>query len=189
MKKKILVAILATTMALSITACGGESPSPDAETESNAEESAIEETNDVTDDSGFEIVDNINIDTNEISLKYTGYNIVDGTDNDGNPIKEIVVYFDFSNKTSVSERIHEAVSIDAFQNGVQLTNWLGDVDGNESVENSYKNIIDGATLNVGVIFELEDTENAVKIRISNSYSDIYGENSELFSQEQEIEIQ
>lgn len=140
-------------------------------------------------EAGYEKVNEINIDTDEISLKYTGYEIVDGVGENGEPIKEAVIYFDFANKTPFSERIHEAVQISVFQNGIQLTNWLGDIEGNEAVSNSYDFIIDGATLNVGLLFELKDTENPLKIRVEKSYSEMYGEDSELFAQQQELNLQ
>lgn len=193
MRKKIKMIILLSVMAVSLVACGEDNGVQKNEADTTLPETGSEDSNlDVSKnedlDNGYEIVDEINIDTNEIALKYTGYEIVDGTGENEEEIKEAIIYFDFSNKTSISERIHEAINISVFQNGIELTNWLGDVEGNESVSNSYEYIIDGANLNVGLLFELKDVENPIKIRVENSFSEIYGENGEMFAQEQELNL-
>ena len=207
MKKKFVIALLACILSVSTVACGNTTDTKDSQVKQTTESKKdTSERDDSSNDEmsqaewianggadnmedGYEKVESINIDTSDISLKYTGQKIVDGTDNNGNAIKELIVYFDFTNKTSMPSRIHESFEIDAFQNGVQLTNWMSDVDGDESVENSYTNIMDNATMNVGIIFELKDMQNEVKIRVSNSGSGPYTDNSELFAQQQEINIQ
>lgn len=198
MKKKMLCVLTVSMMTLSLMACGQKELDSSEnntrtieETENENEMSQSEWIDEHAGEyeDGYEVVDSINIDTPEILLKYTGYEIIDGEDNDGNQIKEAILYFDYSNKTSIPERIYEAISIEVFQNGIQLINWISDIEGNQSVENSYNTIIDGTTLNVGMIFELEDTENPLLIRVCQSYSDMYGDNAELFYQQQELEIQ
>lgn len=191
--KKLKIILLAGALAVLLMACGGDNgaqknkaDTTPTKTESGDSNLDVSKNEDL--DNGYEIVDEIDIDTNEIALKYTGYEIVDGTGENEEEIKEAIIYFDFSNKTSISERIHEAINISVFQNGIELTNWLGDVEGNESVSNSYEYIIDGANLNVGLLFELKDVENPIKIRVENSFSEIYGENGEMFAQEQELNL-
>ena len=199
MKKKIATIMLIAAMAINATACGGSGNATEKskKVESNSTEKSddemsqaewVENNAEDTMEDGYEKVESINIDTDEVSLKYTGQKITDGTDNDGNAIKELIVYFDFTNKTSTPSRVYEAFETNAFQNGLQLINWMSDVDGDESVANSYENIMDGATLNVGIIFELKDTENPIKLRIANSSSGPYTDSSELFAQQQEITL-
>ena len=204
MKKKFVIALLACILSASTVACGNTTDTKDSKAKQTTESKKdTSERDDSSNDEmsqaewianggadnmedGYEKVESINIDTSDISLKYTGQKIVDGTDNDGNAIKELIVYFDFTNKTSTPSRIYEAFEINAFQNGLQLINWMSDVDGDESVANSYENIMDNATLNVGIIFELKDIGNPVKLRIENSFSGPYTDSSEIFAQQQEL---
>lgn len=192
MKKKVVSILLTMSLGLAMTACGsGEVESELVESEAEAEAEKADEMSQsewMEANGGYEKVECINVDTDEITLKYTGYEIVDGIDDNEEPIKEVVVYFDYTNKTQIDERIHEAVLVEAYQGGIGLINWLTDIEGNESVENSYTYIMDGATLNVGIVFELENVEDPVRIRVGNSYSGIYTENSAVFACEQEISL-
>lgn len=192
MKKKAVSILLAMSLVFGLTACGNSEP---VESESEAETEVGETDEDEMPQSewmeangGYEKVDCIDVDTDEVALKYTGYEIVDGIGDNEEPIKELVVYFDYTNKTQIDEQVRGAVLAEAYQGGIGLTNWMTDIEGNESVENSYTFIMDGATLNVGIVFELENTEDPVRIRVENSYSGIYSENSEVFAYEQEISL-
>ena len=199
MKKKIVTMLLIGTMALSITACGGDK---ELKKENNAKTEATEKELNENDsnmsqsewiasggadnmEDGYEIVDSINIDTEDISLVYTGLEILDSTDDAGNPIKQLVVYCDFTNKTSNAMSSSSAFSTRAFQNGVELKGWGGS-EKNESLKNSTLDIMDGATLNVGFLFDLRDSESPVKFRITDSL--VY-EGEEKFAQQQEIKLQ
>lgn len=199
MKKKIVTMLLIGTMALSITACGGDK---ELKKENNAKTEATEKELNENDsnmsqsewiasggadnmEDGYEIVDSINIDTEDISLVYTGLEILDSTDDAGNPIKQLVVYCDFTNKTSNAMSSSSAFSTRAFQNGVELQGWGGS-EKNESLKNSTLDIMDGATLNVGFLFDLRDSESPVKFRITDSL--VY-EGEEKFAQQQEIKLQ
>lgn len=201
MKKKIIVLMLAGMMALSTTACGGSNntSSNNDKSASTKEESVVannstsndtskDTTEDSVDDDGFEKVDSINVDTNEVSLKYTGSEVVDGTDNDGNAIKEAVVYFDYTNKTSTPADITSAFMIDAYQGGVGLINFVTSIDGNDAVENYYTEIKDGATINVGFVFQLENTDDDLEIQIQSGMSELYENAQDFFYQKQLITL-
>ena len=72
----------------------------------------------------------------------------------------------------------------AFQGGIEMQGWGGS-NLNESLENEAVDIMDGATINVGFLFDLHDEKNPVKFRVSESL--VYeGENQ--FAQQQEIKI-
>ncbi len=198
MKKRILSMILVGVLALLLSACG-ESPEEKKDSNDTAqseprEESAedemsqaewMEEYGNEKMQDGYEVVDEINIDTKEISLKYTGHEIIDSTDDDGNPIKQLIVYCDFTNKTNTATSSSYAISSQAFQNGIELQAWGGS-EYNEPLKNEMVDIMDGATLNVGYLFDLRDTENPVKIRISSAF---VFEEWEMFAQQQEIILQ
>lgn len=196
MKKKVVSVLLMMSLVFVLVACGsnGSKNEPEkAETEESDEDEMSQsewmEANGGEENDGYEKVDCIDVDTDEIALKYTGYEIFDGIGDNEEPIKELVVYFDYTNKTQTEERIHEAVSMKAYQGGIGLTNWLTNIEGNEPVENSYTYIMDEATLNVGIVFELKNVEDSVRIRVENSYSGIYTESSEIFACEQEISLE
>ena len=180
MTKKLLCVIICVISAISLLACNS------SESSSENTQNLIEDGTDNSED-GYEVVDSINIDTNEMSLIYTGHEIIDGTGENEEPIKELVVYFDYTNKTSVSISAYSGINIKAFQNGVSLINWI--TDGNESIENIHTEIIDSATINVGFVFELQDINNPVKIRVDNSYFSYEFEDSiETQYQQQEISL-
>lgn len=179
MKKRILATLLTMALAISLVACGGKKNNipeePETEESSDKVIDEVDTQQDDLNEAGFKEVEKINIDTDEITLKYTGHEILDDSvlEDDGEtqrPIKELIVYFDYTNKTSVGSRIFEAVQTEAYQNGISLTNWMGTSydEENEALGNSYKEIMDGATLNVALAYELEDAENQVKLRVDNS---------------------
>lgn len=201
--KKLKMMLLAGVLTISLAACGGkEAKEPDdattqeAENDSgNAEKEGQQEKdedemsqsewveaygNDKM-DNGYEIVDEINIDTSEICLKYTGYEIVDDVDDNEQPIKKLVVRFDFTNKSSIPMCSASAIGSMAFQNGIELQGW-----GGTDILNDMTNIKDGATINIGCMFDLIDTENPVELNISNG---INFEGIELFAQQQELNLQ
>lgn len=179
MKKRILATLLTMALAISLVACGGKKNNipeePETEESSDKVIDEVDTQQDDLNEAGFKEVEKINIDTDEITLKYTGHEILDDSvlEDDGEtqrPIKELIVYFDYTNKTSVGSRIFESVQTEAYQNGISLTNWMGTSydEENEALGNSYKEIMDGATLNVALAYELEDAENQVKLRVDNS---------------------
>ena len=74
-----------------------------------------------------------------------------------------------------------AFSCTAFQNGIELQGW-----GGAETLNDTTHIKDGATINVGFMFDLIDTENPVELNFS---SGLNFEGVELFAQQQELNLQ
>ena len=68
----------------------------------------------------------------------------------------------------------------AYQGGIELQGW-----GGADYLNDMTDIKDGATLNVGFMFDLLNTDEPVEINLSNG---IWYEGSETFSQTQKINI-
>lgn len=195
MKKKILSMLLVGVTALSMVACGGGGESGVSQEEydkvvkerdqykAELEEIKQKEEKDVSTDenNGTEKVDSINIDTSEITLKYTNYEIKENTDYDGNTKKQLVVYFDFTNKMKDPMSSGSGFSSKAFQGGIELR-----ASGGADFLNDMTKIKDGATINVGFLFDLNDTETPVEIEISNG---IQFKGTENFAQQQEIALE
>lgn len=127
-----------------------------------------------------EMVDEIFVDNSEISLKYTGFEIRDDIDDNEQPIKRIVVYLDFTNKMNSPMSSSNSINSIAYQGGIELQGW-----GGADYLNDMTDIKDGATLNVGFMFDLLNTDEPVEINLSNG---IWYEGSETFSQTQKINI-
>lgn len=127
-----------------------------------------------------EIVDEISVDNSEISLKYTGFEIKDDIDDNEQPIKRIVIYLDFTNKMNSPMSSSNSINSIAYQGGIELQGW-----GGADYLNDMTEIKDGATLNVGFMFDLLNTDEPVEINLSNG---IWYEGSETFSQTQKINI-
>ena len=189
MKKKILSMLLVGVVAISLIACGGNDENAPENREGGEDRAKMleEAEKNVPEnmEDGYEMVDSINIDTSEISMKYTGHEIIDDVDNDGQNQKRIVVYFDFTNKTSNAMSAGSTFMTFAFQNGVEMQGWGGS-SYNESLENEMVDIMDGATINVAFLYDLKDETSPIKFRIENSYA---FEGSEYFAQQQEIVLQ
>lgn len=196
MKKRIVSILLVSLLSISLWACGTEKKSDKPKEEQKIEDTKsddelsqsewMEKYGDDLMEDGYEKVESINIDTSEISLKYTGFEIFDDTDDEGNPQKRLAIYCDFTNKTSnaMSSSIFQT---QAFQNGIEMQGWGGPATYyNESLENEMVDIMDGATINIGFLFDLQDTENTVKFRVSQA---IIYEGEELFAQQQEIALE
>lgn len=88
-------------------------------------------------------------------IKYTGYEL--SSDYEGKSC--IIVYYDYTNKaTEPMSAMSAWIGLNAYQNGVQMKGTvISSADENQSVENEYKKIMPGYTLNIGDAFLLSDT--------------------------------
>lgn len=172
MKKKIVTLLLASAMSLSITACGGSGDSVQKDTETQTTAPAETDTEDEEELISGK-VDLINIDNEEGTLSYTKHEV--STDYEGNPV--IVVYFDYTNKKPETSYSQMTFYPQAFQNGVECDYGIL-MEENEGVNNSTKEITTGTTLNVAFVYELQDTENVVTMKVTdqsaeNLFKDYY----------------
>lgn len=220
MKKKFVVALLACILSISTVACGNTSQKKESSTKQTAQSSSKKEIrqkavtnakkdassdddenlsqeewvkkhgNDNIED-GYDKVEKIDITSNTTSFKYTGSKVVDDTDSSGKKI--LLVYFDFTNINDRDCTFLDHYSFVAYQNGIQLekTDWASAIDDDESYNNYYKEVLSGATINVGIPFELQDDTSPVKFRADNSDDvDIDNDNvTQLIAQQQEINLQ
>ena len=220
MKKKFVVALLACILSISTVACGNTSQKKESSTKQTAQSSSKKKSgkkavtnakkdassdddenlsqeewvkkhgNDNIED-GYDKVEKIDITSNTTSFKYTGSKVVDDTDSSGKKI--LLVYFDFKNINDRDCTFLDHYSFVAYQNGIQLekTDWASAIDDDESYNNYYKEVLSGATINVGIPFELQDDTSPVKFRADNSDDvDIDNDNvTQLIAQQQEINLQ
>lgn len=220
MKKKFVVALLACILSISTVACGNTSQKKESSTKQTAQSSSKKKSgkkavtnakkdassdddenlsqeewvkkhgNDNIED-GYDKVEKIVITSNTTSFKYTGSKVVDDTDSSGKKI--LLVYFDFTNINDRDCTFLDHYSFVAYQNGIQLekTDWASAIDDDESYNNYYKEVLSGATINVGIPFELQDDTSPVKFRADNSDDvDIDNDNvTQLIAQQQEINLQ
>lgn len=220
MKKKFVVALLACILSISTVACGNTSQKKESSTKQTAQSSSKKKSgkkavtnakkdassdddenlsqeewvkkhgNDNIED-GYDKVGKIDITSNTTSFKYTGSKVVDDTDSSGKKI--LLVYFDFTNINDRDCTFLDHYSFVAYQNGIQLekTDWASAIDDDESYNNYYKEVLSGATINVGIPFELQDDTSPVKFRADNSDDvDIDNDNvTQLIAQQQEINLQ
>lgn len=220
MKKRIALALLALTLSVSTVACGNTSQKKESSTKQTTESSSKKksDTKDTTNskkdkssdddenlsqeewvkkhgndniEDGYDKVEKIDITSNTTSFKYTGSKVVDDTDSSGKKI--LLVYFDFTNINDRDCTFLDHYSFVAYQNGIQLekTDWASAIDDDESYNNYYKEVLSGATINVGIPFELQDDTSPVKFRADNSDDvDIDNDNvTQLIAQQQEINLQ
>ena len=220
MKKKFVVALLACILSISTFACGNTSQKKESSTKQTAQSSSKKksDTKDTTNskkdkssdddenlsqeewvkkhgndniEDGYDKVEKIDITSNTTSFKYTGSKVVDDTDSSGKKI--LLVYFDFTNINDRDCTFLDHYSFAAYQNGIQLekTDWASAIDDDESYNNYYKEVLSGATINVGIPFELQDDTSPVKFRADNSDDvDIDNDNvTQLIAQQQEINLQ
>ena len=220
MKKKFVVALLACILSISTVACGNTSQKKESSTKQTAQSSSKKksDTKDTTNskkdkssdddenlsqeewvkkhgndniEDGYDKVEKIDITSNTTSFKYTGSKVVDDTDSSGKKI--LLVYFDFTNINDRDCTFLDHYSFVAYQNGIQLekTDWASAIDDDESYNNYYKEVLSGATINVGIPFELKDDTSPVKFRADNSDDvDIDNDNvTQLIAQQQEINLQ
>lgn len=220
MKKKFVLALLALTLSVSTVACGNTSQKKESNTKQTTESSSKKksDTKDTTNvkkdkssdddenlsqeewvkkhgndniEDGYDKVEKIDITSNTTSFKYTGNKVVDDTDSSGKKI--LLVYFDFTNINDRDCTFLDHYSFVAYQNGIQLekTDWASAIDDDESYNNYYKEVLSGATINVGIPFELQDDTSPVKFRADNSDDvDIDNDNvTQLIAQQQEINLQ
>lgn len=149
MKKRFLgimsVLVIAVFAFLAIASGSSETPSVDEQPEGTA---AIAETNSNVGDYTVEIKDA------RISKTY-----------DSKPA--IVITYAFTNNSSESTAFYLAFEDEAFQNDIGLNRAYTLIDGDPyNEDNQTKQIKTGATINVDVAYELNDTESDVVVEVS-----------------------
>lgn len=206
MKKKIVATLIMSTLALSITACGGNSSSDSADepksSEETIQENDAEESGESQDDSelsqsewmeqhagdyedGYEVVDAINIDSEDTKLEYISnekYTLESGEE-------ILLINFTFTNVSAGTTNLDSQYNFQAFQDGIEIDvySWLNDeVEGDV---NRSKEILDGASIDVSVGIAPGNWESPIKLRVDDVMMYDDAETMGHTYQQQEIELQ
>jgi len=92
-------------------------------------------------------------DINDSHVIYTKHEL--STDYEGNAC--IIVYYDFTNKSDKAlSAMGSGSYIKAYQNGVECDRAYPSSSENKAIDNHYKNIMPGVTLNVAEAFKISD---------------------------------
>lgn len=181
MKKKLLTLLLATSLGLTVTACGGSEEPKKEDTKTESTDPSEPENKEDADKPVTGKVDKINMTNSEGSLVYTKHEVI--TDYDGNPA--IRIYFDYTNTKDEPNSAQMTFYPKAFQNGVECEMAFV-ADENEASSNLSKEIQSGTTLNVAFEYELADSTNPVTLEVNDQSSENLFDD---ISQEQELALQ
>ena len=170
--KRMLLALLAAALCLSLAACGSTEPAEDTTrdtTGDTAGASAAENPNEV---------DTIHYETEKGILVYTGYEFADWAlveNNQGltqdDPV--LILTFDFTNKQANPAQVQSAFAIQAFQNGTEINENLSWSSGGaqyDLISDYFSDVLKGGTVSFGRLFPLEDTS-PVTIVVSDKDGD------------------
>ncbi|WP_349947302.1 DUF5067 domain-containing protein [Lacrimispora sp. BS-2] len=92
-------------------------------------------------------------DINDSHVKYTKHEL--STDYEGNAC--VIVYYDFTNKSDKAlSAMGSGSYIKAYQNGIECDRAYPSSSENKAIDNHYKNIMPGVTLNVAEAFKISD---------------------------------
>ncbi|GLB33066.1 hypothetical protein LAD12857_49890 [Lacrimispora amygdalina] len=98
-------------------------------------------------------------DISDSHVKYTKHEI--STDYEGNAC--VIVYFDFTNKSNEAQSAMGSGSyITAYQNGIECDRTIAS-SSNNAIDNYYKNVMPGITLNVAEAFKISDKSDVTLI--------------------------
>lgn len=206
MKKKIVAILFAFALALSITACGRNSSSDSTDepqvSEETTQENENKESDEMQDESklsqsewmeqhagdyedGYEVVDEINIDSGDTKLEYVSdekYTLESGEE-------ILLINFTFTNVSAGTTNLDSQYNFKAFQDGVEVTVYSSLYDEVEGDVNRSKEILDGASINVYVGISPDNWESPVKLRVDDSMMYDDSENMGHTFQKQEINLQ
>lgn len=166
--KRILLSLLAVVFCLSLAACGSGETAGDT-AQDTASGTTAENPNEV---------DTISYETEKGTIVYTGYEFAEWalvennqslTEND----QVLILKFDFTNKQTNPAQVQSAFQIQAFQNGVEITDnlsWSSGGSQYDMISNYFSDVLKGGTISFGCMFPLEDSS-PVTIMVSDKDGD------------------
>ena len=110
-----------------------------------------------TEENSAKEVDKTSFDTDSAKLEYSGFEFMDHSPEG----TLVVIKYNFVNKTEQPANVGTYFYAKAFQNGVELTPYMGL--GNAACDNTYSNILKDTEIEIGFAYLLKDTENPVTI--------------------------
>ena len=154
-KKKVIIIIVAVVVALIVigSMAGGDEPTGETQVSENqgVESAAPSNLSNLGD---YEVI----IDSCRLSESY-----------DGKPV--VIVKYIFTNSDDDPSAFWTSIEDAVFQDGIGLNEcYLVTDSANYSADNQIKEIRKGATLNVEVAYELNDTETDIEVEVSEYFS-------------------
>lgn len=104
-------------------------------------------------------VDKISLTSDSSSLEYTGFETMPYEDGSSDILG--IVKFNFTNKTDSPNSATSFYNIKAYQNGVELTWYMGN--GNAACDNTYKTVLKDTSIETGFAFMLQDAESPITV--------------------------
>ena len=166
--KRILLSLLAAALCLSLAACGSTETTEET-TEDTAGETTTENSNEV---------DTINYETEKGTIVYTGYEFADWALVENNQSltqddQVLIVKFDFTNKQTNPAQVQSAFQIQAFQNGVEITDnlsWSSGGSQYDLISNYFSDVLKDGTISFGRMYPLTDSS-PVTVMVSDKDGD------------------
>lgn len=155
MKRKILLFISIMITCVGLTACG-----------TSDSESKTEDAADKVEEKDNKPSEKISINNDRFTVKYLKTETIK---DQGKPAA--LVYFTYKNKTDTPQTIHDVLQLECSQNGVECElSALQKT--NKYIENTGKNLKDGAELKVCITILLEDQKSDLEIRALDIEKDL-----------------
>lgn len=166
-----IAAALLCLCILTLAACGGQEPTPGENTDPAGQQETQEESNPNE-------VDTIQYETEQGTIAYTGYEYADWAlvKNNSTLTQEdtvLVLKFDFTNQQTNPAQVQSAFTIQAFQNGVEITENLSYSSGGaqyDLIGNYFADVLKGGTVSFGRLYPLKDNS-PVTIMVSERGGD------------------
>ncbi|MGN0628368.1 MAG: DUF5067 domain-containing protein [Oscillospiraceae bacterium] len=149
--RKIIAAVLALVMVLSLAACGGGKEGTTDETNKTDKADKAEETKVMV--------------IGDYQVVYKGYSIVKDFDD----MDALALTFDYTNKSGVENSFFWSIFLSVKQCGEELGTSYAESDGVSLSINYEQNIKSGETIEVTVVYQLLNTNDNVVVELSDSY--------------------
>ncbi|WP_317395688.1 DUF5067 domain-containing protein [Blautia hydrogenotrophica] len=167
MKKKFLSALFIITLSISLTACGGnnnESTTTKQEENTAQEESKENSQNEVdAETSDVQVKEEApqeeETSSNELTYEAEGhtYKYVKNQITQNSEGQDCVaIFFDYTNNSGENASPSYALTIKAFQNGMELTGFMPADDSIPEANNAFKEIQSGYGATIAMLFQIND---------------------------------
>ena len=175
MKKRIAMAAITLLTMLSICGCiesGSDLKEDEKATETNVERNTEEdaEGEDTPEETTTETtqVEQINLENAEGSLVYVRHEVT----KDYNGSDAIRIYFTYTNRSDETNTAQSTFYPQAFQNGIECEFTFGEfTETNEAESNLSKQLMKDSSLEVAVLYTLQDLSNPVTLKVNDQSAD------------------
>lgn len=110
-------------------------------------------------------VDKVSLVSDSSSLEYSGFETIPYEDGSSDNLG--VVKFNFTNKTDSPASVTSFYNIKAYQNGVELTWYVGT--GSTACDNTYKTVLKDTSIETGFAFMLQDMQSPITVYVYDGF--------------------